>query len=52
MCRVTDSLRMAVGTVLDWPVPHVAAAVVRADGEVAAVGPWAELAPAWSHLAG
>jgi len=37
MCRVGDSLRKAVGTVLDWPVPHAAAAVVRADGEVAAV---------------
>jgi CubicO group peptidase (beta-lactamase class C family) len=37
MCRVDDELRRAVGTVLDWPVPHVAAAVVRADGTVAAV---------------
>ena len=26
--------------------------VVLVDGEVAAVGPWAELAPAWGHLAG
>ncbi len=26
--------------------------VVLVDGEVAAVGPWAELAPTWSHLAG
>ena len=26
-----------MGTVLDWPVPHAAAAVVRADGSVAAV---------------
>jgi CubicO group peptidase (beta-lactamase class C family) len=35
---VSDSdLRTAVGTVLDWPVPHAAAAVVRADGSVAAV---------------
>ena len=32
-----DALRRAVGTVLDWPVPHVASAVVRADGTVAAV---------------
>lgn len=32
-----DALRRAVGTVLDWPVPHAAAAVVRADGTVAAV---------------
>ena len=32
-----DELRRAVGTVLDWPVPHAAAAVVRADGTVAAV---------------
>ena len=29
-------LRLAVGTVLDWPVDHVAAAVVTADGTVAA----------------
>ncbi len=26
--------------------------VVLAEGRVAAVGPWAELAPAWGHLAG
>ncbi len=26
--------------------------VVLVDGEVAAIGPWHELAPAWSHLAG
>ncbi len=26
--------------------------VVLVDGEVAAVGPWSELAPAWGHLAG
>jgi ABC-type multidrug transport system fused ATPase/permease subunit len=26
--------------------------VVMVDGEIAAVGPWTELAPAWSHLAG
>ncbi|TQL70149.1 ABC-type multidrug transport system fused ATPase/permease subunit [Nocardioides albertanoniae] len=26
--------------------------VVMVDGEIAAVGPWAGLAPAWSHLAG
>ncbi|MEU0316452.1 ABC transporter ATP-binding protein [Nocardioides sp. NPDC006273] len=26
--------------------------VVMVNGEVAAVGPWTELAPAWSHLAG
>ncbi|MFT4288835.1 ATP-binding cassette domain-containing protein [Nocardioides sp.] len=26
--------------------------VVLVDGEVAAVGPWPELAPAWGHLAG
>jgi ABC-type protease/lipase transport system fused ATPase/permease subunit len=26
--------------------------VVLVDGEVAAVGPWHRLAPAWSHLAG
>jgi CubicO group peptidase (beta-lactamase class C family) len=30
-------LRTAVGTVLDWPVPHAAAAVVAADGSVRAV---------------
>ena len=29
-------LHTAVGTALDWPVPHVAAAVVLADGTVAA----------------
>jgi len=29
-------LRLAVGTVLDWPVDHVAAAVVTADSTVAA----------------
>jgi CubicO group peptidase (beta-lactamase class C family) len=29
-------LRLAVGTVLDWPVDHVAAAVVAADGSVRA----------------
>ncbi len=29
-------LRLAVGTVLDWPVDHVGAAVVTADGAVAA----------------
>ncbi len=33
---MSSDLRTAVGTVLDWPVPHVAAAVVRADGAVAA----------------
>ena len=32
-----DTLHKAVGTVLDWPVPHAAAAVVAADGTVAAV---------------
>lgn len=26
--------------------------VVLVDGEIAAVGPWAEIAPAWGHLAG
>lgn len=26
--------------------------VVMVDGEVAAVGPWSDLAPTWSHLAG
>ncbi|WP_137293190.1 ATP-binding cassette domain-containing protein [Nocardioides dongxiaopingii] len=26
--------------------------VVLVEGEVAAIGPWSELAPAWSHLAG
>ena len=26
--------------------------VVLVDGEVVAVGPWAELAPTWGHLAG
>jgi CubicO group peptidase (beta-lactamase class C family) len=31
-----DDLRTAVGTVLDWPVDHVAAAVVAADGRVLA----------------
>jgi len=30
------ALHTAVGTALDWPVPHVAAAVVLADGTVAA----------------
>jgi CubicO group peptidase (beta-lactamase class C family) len=30
-------LRTAVGTVLDWPVPHAAAEVVAADGTVLAV---------------
>jgi CubicO group peptidase (beta-lactamase class C family) len=34
---VDDALRKAVGTVLDWPVPHAGAAVVLADGTVAAV---------------
>ena len=34
---VEDALRRAVGTVLDWPVPHAAATVVRADGTVAAL---------------
>ena len=29
-------LRLAVGTVLDWPVDHVAAAVVTADGTTTA----------------
>ena len=29
-------LRLAVGTVLDWPVDHVAAAVITGDGAVAA----------------
>ena len=37
MWWMSDTLRKTVGTVLDWPVPHVAAAVVRADGTVAAV---------------
>ena len=37
MWSVTSDLHTAVGTVLDWPVPHVAAAVVRSDGTVAAV---------------
>lgn len=32
-----DALHTAVGTVLDWPVPHAAAAVVAADGTVRAV---------------
>jgi len=33
MSRVTSpDLRAAVGAVLDWPVPHAAAAVVTADG--------------------
>src|SRR5919112_71926 len=32
-----DTLHKAVGTVLDWPVPHAAAAVVAADGTVLAV---------------
>jgi CubicO group peptidase (beta-lactamase class C family) len=38
MWRVTvrPALHAAVGTVLDWPVPHAAAAVVLADGTVAA----------------
>ena len=31
-----SALHTAVGTALDWPVPHVAAAVVLADGTVAA----------------
>ena len=31
-------LRSAVGTVLDWPVPHAAAAVVAADGDRAGRG--------------
>jgi ABC-type multidrug transport system fused ATPase/permease subunit len=26
--------------------------VVLVDGEVAATGPWHQIAPAWSHLAG
>jgi len=26
--------------------------VVLVDGQVASVGPWSELAPRWSHLAG
>jgi CubicO group peptidase (beta-lactamase class C family) len=34
---MSETLRRAVGTVLDWPVPHAAAAVVGADGEVLAV---------------
>jgi CubicO group peptidase (beta-lactamase class C family) len=34
---MSDALRMAVGGVLDWPVPHAASAVVTADGAVAAV---------------
>src|SRR5690349_3597141 len=33
---MSDALRMAVGGVLDWPVPHAASAVVLADGTVAA----------------
>jgi CubicO group peptidase (beta-lactamase class C family) len=37
MCRVSSAdLRAAVRTVLDWPVPHAAAAVVSADGVVRA----------------
>jgi CubicO group peptidase (beta-lactamase class C family) len=32
-----DALHTAVGAVLDWPVPHAAAAVVAADGTVLAV---------------
>ena len=32
----SGELRKAVGTVLDWPVDHAAAAVVSADGTVAA----------------
>jgi CubicO group peptidase (beta-lactamase class C family) len=31
-----DALRRAVGTVLDWPVPHAAAALVAEDGTVRA----------------
>jgi ABC-type transport system involved in cytochrome bd biosynthesis fused ATPase/permease subunit len=31
---------------------HADRVVVLVDGEVAATGPWAELAPAWGHLAG
>jgi CubicO group peptidase (beta-lactamase class C family) len=34
---MSEALRKAVGTVLDWPVPHAGAAVVLADGTVAAV---------------
>jgi len=34
---MSDLLRRAVGTVLDWPVPHAASAVVLADGTAAAV---------------
>jgi CubicO group peptidase (beta-lactamase class C family) len=37
MWLVSSELRTAVGTVLDWPVPHAASAVVRSDGTVAAV---------------
>jgi CubicO group peptidase (beta-lactamase class C family) len=34
--RATTDLRLAAETVLDWPVEHVAAAVVAADGTVRA----------------
>jgi CubicO group peptidase (beta-lactamase class C family) len=34
--KTRSALHTAVGTVLDWPVPHVAAAVVLTDGTVAA----------------
>ena len=37
MPETRSALHVAVGTVLDWPVPHVASAVVTADGTVAAV---------------
>ena len=36
MSEPGPELRTAVGTVLDWPVPHAAAAVVAADGTVLA----------------
>ena len=36
MSEPRPELRTAVGTVLDWPVPHAAAAVVAADGTVLA----------------
>ena len=42
-------LRLAVGTVLDWPVDHVAAAVVTADGTVAATA--GETDRVFGHLA-
>ena len=35
---MTDPLRKAVGTVLDWPVPHAASAVVTGDGTATVAG--------------